>query len=119
MENAARVAYESQIAVQVLLSRGNDDIELIPIRPRPLDGYMTPEDFMARQLRSVGVIGLSGSKPRCAFKEPLETPVVEAVGAAFLEYLRVLLGESFAEQMEVAEVAELERVYMLQDARPN
>ena len=54
-----------------------------------------------------------------AFKEPLEPQVVNAIGLAFLEHLRVRLGEGFAEHVEAAALAELERWYMLPDTRPN
>ncbi len=112
-ERAVQVACESSISCLVLLSSGNDDIELLRITPQPSADFVSPEVFAARQLRNVGVVGLCGTKPTVAFKEPLEPPVVNAIAMAFLEYLRVLLGESLAEQTEAFEIAELERLYSL------
>jgi hypothetical protein len=112
-DRALHVASESGIAVQVLLSSGNDDIELISLKPVAAEEYIDRATFKARQLRAVGVIGLAGVKPLSAFRKPLTPPLVDAIAAAFLEYVRVLLGGSFAEQAERAEIAELERLYAL------
>jgi|SRR5581483_5405 len=121
MERAAQVACESQIAVQILLSRDNRDVELIGLKPQA--EFISREEFAARKLRHVGVIGLSGLKPLVALEEPLEPRIADALAQAFLEYTRVLLGEHFAErfaeQMVGAEVAELERLYTLPDTRLN
>jgi hypothetical protein len=105
----------------VLLSQDNTDLEFWMLRPRQAakSELTPPEEFAARKLRSVGIVGLCGLKPRCAFKEPLETPIVNKIAAAFLEYLRVLLGGQIAEQTEAAEIAELERLYGLPSGRPN
>ncbi|MGO9937185.1 MAG: hypothetical protein ACLPH3_05895 [Terracidiphilus sp.] len=116
-KRAEQVVSEADIAAQILLSAGNDDIELIPLCPRRPDRCIAREDFTARQLRPVGVIGLSGLKALSAFREPLEPYLVDVIAEAFLEYARVLLGESFLEQAAAAEVAELERMYALIDPR--
>jgi hypothetical protein len=122
LENAAQVARESDIAVQVLLSRENTDLELIPLRPR-LDAYIGPQEFTARQLRSVAVVGIRGLQPLSVWKEPLPLQVINGVGNAFIEYIRVLLGKSLAdlyEAAQAAEIAELERLFFcIPDARPN
>jgi hypothetical protein len=114
-ECAIKVACESSISAVVLLSSANDDIAFMRLKPLPSAGFITPEDFTARKLRSVGVVGLCGTKPMVAFSELLEPPVVDAIAWAFLEYVRVLLGE----HMEAALVTELERLYALSDTRPN
>jgi len=125
LENAAQVARESDIAVQVLLSRENTDLELIPLRPR-LDAYIAPEVFTARQLRSVGVVGIRGLQPLSVWKEPLPPQVINGVCDAFIEYIRVLLGKSLVdlyedlyEAAQAAEIAELERLFCIPDTRPN
>src|ERR1700723_560571 len=112
-EMSKTVADESSIAVLVLLSSDNTDMEFLPLRPRQLTEreLLTPEEFAARKLRSVGVVGISGAQPRVAFKEPLSVSVVDRIAAAFLEYLRVMLRQGFAEQTATAEVQELERFY--------
>lgn len=118
LERARQVASESHCAVQVFLSRDNDDIEFVPLRPR-YAWHISPEEFNSRRLRPVAVIGLNGLKPMSAFKEPLEPFVVAAMAAAFLEYTCVLLGDSLAEQTETAEIAELGRLFALKDHRTN
>jgi hypothetical protein len=118
MERAATIACESDVVVQVLLSTGNDDIEFILLRPQSPAEYITREEFTSRKLRSVGVVGLlSGLKPVCVFKEPLESSIVGAIAHAFAEYVRVLLLGESAEQIAAAEVAELERIYTHTDTR--
>jgi hypothetical protein len=67
----------------------------------------------------VGIVGLSGFNPLCSFNEDLPPHVVEAIATAFLEYVRVLFGRGFAEQIAEAEAAELERLYVLPDTRMN
>jgi hypothetical protein len=120
MEKAAHAVAESSVAVMVLLSRDNTDAEFVALKPREA-AFTSPEEFTARMLRPVGVIGLQGTQPWCAFKEPLGSPVVNSLATAFLEYIHVLLGQGqgFAEQMEAVEIAELERVWSIADTRPN
>ena len=116
IERAADVVSLSQIAVQVLLSRDNDDLEFFAMRPRIAPP--PPEVFEGRNLRTVGVIGLHGVKSYVAWREPLEPRVIEVIAHAFLDYVRVLLGDNIAEHVAHAEVSELERIYALGDSRP-
>jgi hypothetical protein len=121
-EKSTQLALDAStsIIVQVLLSRGNDDIELIPLHPRQRPGgYITREEFAARQLRAVGTVGLNGLRPVCVFKEPLESSVVDAIIQAFTEYAHVLLGGHSAEHVAAEEVAELNRLWSLPDNRAN
>jgi hypothetical protein len=120
MEKAAHAVAESSVAVMVLLNHDNTDAEFVALKPREA-AFTAPEEFTARMLRPVGVIGLQGAQPWCAFKEPLDSPVVNSLATAFLEYIHVLLGQGqgFAEQMEAVEIAELERVWSIADTHPN
>jgi hypothetical protein len=120
-ERSTQVALDSSIAVTVLLSHDNTDMEFWMLRPRHTSerDLTTREEFTARKLRSVGVIGLCGSLPRAAFKEALPSPVVHGIAIAFLEYLRVILAESFADEIRAVEIAELERLLTLPDTRLN
>jgi hypothetical protein len=112
MERAAQVANESQIAILFLLSANNDDLESVLLCPSALaDDMPSTEERTRRQLRPVCVVGLSGVKPLMAIKEPLSPHVVDGISAAFLEYVRVLLGDTIMKQVEAAEIAELERIY--------
>jgi hypothetical protein len=126
IERATNVGLESQIAVYVLLSRDNSDIEFVPLRPHvaPPEAITTKEEFIHRQLRSVGVVGLNGVTPLCAFKEPLEPCVVNCIAAAFMEYTRVLIAGNLQAQMEDEierrkgdSVAWCERLFLLEDSR--
>ncbi len=115
MQRAAQVVCDSSIAVQVLLNPDNTDLEIWPLKPEANESELTSrQEFAGRALRSVGVIGfgLQGLKPFTAFKEALEPDVVNAISRTFLEYLRVLIGESFS---DAAEIAELERIYAYRD----
>ena len=115
-ERIRAVVSECSLSVQVLLSQDNDDLEFVRVEPRR--AYIPPKEWAARKLRSVGFVGLSnGLKPVSALSEPLEPPVVNAIAEAFAEYIRVLLGENFAEHMATAEVAELHRLFGLPDTR--
>jgi hypothetical protein len=59
----------------------------------------------------------------CAFKEPLDLAVIDAISTAFLEYVRVLLGDSIAMQIEERqkgdEVEWLKGLWSLPDTRMN
>jgi hypothetical protein len=118
-ERAAQVACNSQIAVQVLLGSENTDVELVPLKPNQFSSYLSPEEFTARRLRPVGVVGLSGINTLVSFKEPLPSHVLKLIAVAFSEYIRSLLGRSFEELQVAAEVAELERLYETPDYRVN
>ena len=115
------LANESSVAVLVLMG-APDDVEFVPLRPRPADANMLAQlkaRWPGRGLRSVGVIGLCGVSPRIALKEPLEPEQVYTLAGAFLEYLHVLYADSFAAHQEAAEFSELERLYTLPDTRLN
>lgn len=116
-EAAAEVACLSQIAVMVLLGPENDDVEFWPLRPRQ-SVPTSSEEFAARRLRPVGVLGLRGLEFRSALKEPLPADVLRSVGFAFGEYVHSLVGTSMEMQLEAGEIAELERVLALPDTRP-
>jgi hypothetical protein len=119
IERSSQVALDSSIAVMVLLNQDNTDMEFWALKPHQCN-VTTREEFAARKLRSVGVVGLCGPKAKCAFKERLEPSVINAIATAFTEYLRVSFAVDFAEQTEAAEITELERLYLLSgDKRPN
>jgi len=101
IERSAQVALDSSIAVMVLLNHDATDMEFWPLRPTPVAqcALTGPEEFTARRLRVVGAVGLTGLKTVCAFKEPLESSVVGAIGEAFAVYVHVLLGASLFKQM--------------------
>ncbi len=116
IEQAGQLAIESTVAVQVLMG-APDDIEFVPIKPRAADERLLADikaRWPGRGLRSVGVLGLVGTVPRCALTEPLEPEQVSALVGAFLAYLHALFCDSLAEQQEAGEIAELERLYALQ-----
>lgn len=114
---AAEVAC-GQIVLQVLLSESNDDLEFVAMHSAAQPFPITREDFAARKLRSVGVIGLRGLAPARAFKEPLAPSVVDGISTAFLVYVQTVLGNSFHEHAAKAELTELERMFALPDPRP-
>jgi hypothetical protein len=121
-EKSQQVVLESQIAVMLFLNPDNTDLEMWPLRPRQV-ATTSHEEFAARKLRTVGVVGLSGTKGVSAFKEPLESAVVDGISTAFLEYVRVLIGDNIAMQIEEwqkgDEVAWLEQLHLLPDMRMN
>lgn len=124
MERAAEVMQESRIAVMVLLSSDNSDMEMWALRPYALTHAKRtpPEEFAERKLRTVGVIGFAGLRTKCAFHEPLDDSTVQAISAAFLEYVRVFLGSNYTarvREQEIAEIAALEALWTLEDPRPN
>jgi hypothetical protein len=114
-----QVVLDSSIAVMVLLSPENTDMEFWLLRPH-MDARTSREDFDARRLRSVGVIGLQGVTPACAFKEPLDAQIVNGIAGAFLEYIRVLIGQCFVNEHHTGDaVGWLDRLYLLPDSRAN
>ncbi len=120
-ERATYVATNSQIAVQVLMSQRNDDIELVPLRPHMVP-YMTPAEFAARQLRAVGVVGVVGVATRCAFNEPLPESLVASIAMAFAEYVRVFTDSTEPQTAPVTtsggdSIIWCERLYALPDTR--
>ena len=121
-EKSTQLASDASIAVLALLGTAPGDVEFIPLKPRMADENMLAElkaRWPGRGLRSVGVIGLCGMSPRCAFNEPLEPEQVSALSGAFLAYVHALFYGHFATQQELAEVAEIERLYSLPDMRMN
>lgn len=110
-ERAAQVAQDSTVAVLALLGTEPGDSEFIPLRPRFADQSTLAElaiRWPGRGLRPVGVIGLCGTSPRVAFREPLSSDEVAALSNAFLVYLNTLLSSSFQEQLKVAEIQKLQ-----------
>ena len=111
---STQVALDSSIAVMVLLNPDATDMELWPICPPPQSGLTTPEEFTARQLRPVGVLGLCVTESRAAFKEPLDVSTVDALARAFTAYVNALLGQRQAgDSLEWCE-----RLFALPDTRP-
>jgi len=121
-KKSTQLALDASVAVQVLMGTAPGDCEFIPLKPKAADETMLADlkaRWPGRGLRSVGVIGLCGTSPCCAFKEPLESKQVSALAGAFLTYLSVMFADSIAAQMQAAEIAELERVLTLPDTRIN
>lgn len=106
LERLEQVAADSEMAVMVLLNPDNTDLEFWPLKPRPA-AETAPAEVGARQLRSVGVIGLNGPAPHFALKEPLDQAVLDAVADAFKAYVKVLVGEEFAKQIKAAKIEQL------------
>lgn len=121
-ERFVQLGLDSSIAVMVFMG-APDDVEFLPLKPRVADESMLAElkdRWPGRGLRSIGVIGLVGTAPKCELSEPLTPNQINGLAAAFITYLQVLLSASFAEQQGTAEIAELERLFQLPDTRlPN
>ena len=117
-QRAEQAVRDSSLAVMVLLNPDNTDAEFVQCGPdRP---FISREQFTARRLRQVGVVTLKNLQPAVTLREALPPDVVMAIATDYLEYLRVYLQRSFAEQMEAAEVSELFRLFALPDTRlPN
>lgn len=125
IERYTEVVLNSNIAVMVLLNQDNTDMEFWRLKPcQAAESELTTRaEFAARKLRPVGVAGLQGTTPAVALKEPLDPAVVGAIGTAFAEYIRALIGDSVAMQIEERqkgdEVSWLDRLHQLPDARVN
>jgi hypothetical protein len=120
-EKSTQLALDASIAVLVLTNAQFDDVEFLPLKPRQMTESEKAElvtRWPGRGLCSIGVLGLVGMTPRSAFKEPLEPEQVTALAGAFLAYLHALFSDRFAEQLEGAEIAELERIYALGGQAP-
>jgi hypothetical protein len=120
LEKSTELACAASVAVMVLANGQNDDIEFLPLQPRRFsDAEMLDlrARWAGRDLRSVGVIGLVGATPECAFKEPLGVNVTTSLAGAFLAYLQSLFRDGFAAQLEGFEVQELCRLWSLADTR--
>lgn len=119
-EQSMQLVCDASVAVLVLTNAQCDDVEFLPLKPRRMTESEVVELFTrwpGRGLRSVGVIGLVGTSPRCALKEPLEPEQVSALAGAFISHLHVLFCDSFAEQQEGAEIQELRRLLGLDSAQ--
>ncbi len=115
-EKALEVAMSSSVAVLALSNPDCTQIEMLPLKPRPMtesEQIAVRAKFIGRDLRTVGVIGLAGIEPKCAFKEPMEPEHVNTLATAFLSYLQALYAGCFLD----SEAAELERLAALPDLR--
>jgi len=121
-KRSAQLALDASIVVQIALGDIPGDVEFIPLKPQAADAEMWADikaRWPGRGLRSIGIIGLVGSTPQCALKEPLDSQQMAALAAAFSVYTAALFADSFMKQSAAAEVAELERLYVLEDPRAN
>lgn len=119
-EQSAQLAVDASVAVLVLSNPECNDVEFLMLKPERLTACELTELKMrwpGRGLRSVGTIGLVGTSPRWALKEPLTFEQITTLADAFLAYLHVLFCDALAERQESAEVAELERLHTLADTR--
>jgi len=120
LEKSTELACAASVAVMVLANGQNDDIEFLPLQPlRFSDAEMLDlrARWAGRDLRSVGVIGLVGATPKCALKEELDVNVTTSLGGAFLAYIQVLFRDGFAAQLEGVEIAELFKLWHMEDPR--
>lgn len=115
-ERSTKLALDASVAVLALSNPEGTDIEFLSLKPK----QMTHSDLAelaarwpGRNLRPIGVIGLVGAAPACAFNEPLEPEQVSALADAFLAYVHVLFCDSFAD----AEIQELYRLWSMEDPR--
>ena len=117
------LAINSSICVAVLLGSTPCDTELFPIRPQPATDAMREElrsRWPGRGLRGVGYIGLVDGAPQLALSEPLDGGQLEALADAFAAHIgtivkSALTADSFAAEIERAEISELERIYAYND----
>lgn len=121
-----RIAAEASIAVLILANPEITDVDFIPLKPRmmsPAEQAELRNRWPGRNLSSIGAFGMVGAVPKVALKVPLDDRQVTALSAACAAYIATLLGGSLAEQLaaqlEAAELAELERLWLLPDTRPN
>jgi hypothetical protein len=120
VEKSAQLGAEASVAALILSSPECNDVEFLMLKPKRTAACELAElkaRWPGRDLRSVGTIGLVGTSPRWALKEPLTFEQISALADAFLAYLHVLFCDGFAAQEESAETAELDRLYALQDTR--
>ena len=100
-EKSAQLALDSSIAVLVLGNEDCTDIEMLPLRPhsmRESEKEYLRSCWRGRGLKSLGIMGLVGSSPRFALKEPLEPEHVSALADAFLNHVHAVFCDGFAEQ---------------------
>jgi hypothetical protein len=120
-EKRTELLSTASVAVWVLINEQRDDVELLPLLPRQYSenevASLVASWQLERGLRPIGVMGLVGTVPRCEFKASLEAKVVLALASAFTVYLQTLFQESFAAQFEGFEIAELCRLWQMEDPR--
>ena len=119
-EKSTQLALDASVAVMALSNPECTELELLPLKPRRMsDGEQAQlaSRWCGRNLKPIGILGLVGTTPKCALKEPLEPEQVSALAGAFLAYLSVLFNDSFLAQQDGAEIAELERLFSLPDSR--
>jgi hypothetical protein len=117
-EKSTQLALDSSVAVFVLCNKDCTDVELLPLRPRPMDQRGAEElkdRWRGRHLDSVGIIGLVGTSPRCELKQPLGPERESMLMSAFLEYLHGIFCDSYAEEKQDS----LHRWHSMPDTRPN
>jgi hypothetical protein len=120
LEKSSNLACAASVAVFVFVNEPGTDIEFLMLKPMQcpdseLEAIRT--SWAGRGLRSVGVIGLVGATPKCAFKEPLDASVTTSLAGAFVAYLQSLFQESFAAQLQGVEIAELFKLWHMEDPR--
>ncbi len=121
-EQSTQLALDASVAVLVLSNPecNDNDVEFLMLKPKRMAECELAElkaRWPGRDLRSVGTIGLVGTSPRWALKEPLTFEQISALADAFLAYLHVLFCDALTGQQECAEVAELERLHTIADTR--
>lgn len=119
-ERYTQLGAEASIAALVLSNPECNDVEFLMLKPKPMTVCELAElkaRWPGRDLRPVGTIGLVGTSPRWAMKEPLTFEQISALADAFLNFLHCLYCDGFAAQQESADVAELERLHTLADTR--
>jgi hypothetical protein len=91
-EQCDHLTQNASIAVFVLMG-AVDDVEFLPLRPRPADEGMLAElkqRWPGRNLRPIGVLAVVNGSPCCVLKEPLLSQQIAALGVAFGEYVRIM-----------------------------
>ncbi|WP_109486987.1 hypothetical protein [Occallatibacter savannae] len=115
-EKSTQLALDSSVAVYVLANADCTDVELLQLKPRTMSAHEAEalrDRWHGRGLDSVGVMGLVGTSPRCALKEPLGPERESLLMSAFLEYLHGLFCDSYAEEKQDS----LHRWHSLPDMR--
>jgi hypothetical protein len=122
---SVRIAAESSIAMMAFANDDLTDCEFVALKPR----MMTPDQEAAfrdawagRGLSVLGVVGLVGATPRCAFKRPLGPAQVDALAAGFLAYIHALIASAFPTERAKGDdewSAFASRLFELPDSRSN
>ncbi len=120
-EKSTQLALDASVAVLALSNPECTDLEFLPLKPQSMSQSYAAElrdRWPGRSLRTIGVIGLVGASARVELKEPFAHPEqISALAEAFLVYVRVLLGDNFADAKRDAEIQELSRLWSLRDPR--